>query len=149
MIEKAADEFDEIVVLIETTEGVVDVQRRATFAQHHRLIKSRGQAAPIAEIVQSLMFRIRLILDGDHFRTLRLFEESLENANGIMRTHIDALLHEVEDALQPVGLDQIGQQKAELVRSFGRERSTSTLSRRVRHRRGSTLHSANASSVVV
>lgn len=53
--------------------------------------------------------RIRLILDGEHFRALRFFEESLQNANGIMRTHIDALLHEVEDALQLVGLDQSDQ----------------------------------------
>ena len=38
-IERAADEFDKIVVLSETTEGVVNVQRLAMCVQHHRLIK--------------------------------------------------------------------------------------------------------------
>ena len=65
------------------------------------------------------MFRIQLIPDIDHIGALRLSEESLETANEIMQTKVNALLHEAEDAPQLVGVKQITQQEAKVVRSLG------------------------------
>lgn len=94
----------------------VRLQRWCPFAQRHCLMKSRGQATDVVEIVQLLMFRVRLALNDDHFRSSGLFEQSFENANGIVRANIDSSSHAIRDAVQLVGLDHIDEQKVKLVR---------------------------------
>ena len=117
VIDVTGEKLNEIVILVETAEGVVQIQCWTAFAENDRLVEARGQAASIAQIVQSLLFGVGLVLDRHHFCPLGLFEERLEDSHRIVRSLRDAFLHEVEDRLQFVGLDQIDQQKAKLVRS--------------------------------